>query len=244
MTSILELHRVLYRSLSKMGSPMLGDDATRRHPTLYELLSPLYNSDDFDDDRDSYTAKAIERLRQVNRDHLNEQERDAIRFELPKLENFKSAPVQTEAFERLMGLLPPKRAYAYTLPITRMLEHLTITKTIDKLRDTALGNMLLGKGRAIKYKPKKIIGAIRASPFAHMIYKLGPEVAGNAMTGEEAEELLFAYLVQDTTKTLLANQKDSILRAEELYEESAGLPIFLTVSLNSQLKERIAYFER
>lgn len=245
------LPRAYYRaSLSKMGEPLLADDAAHAHPTLRELLRTLYDRSDFDARIHEHAATAVQVLRRVGPAHLNARERDAVDFELPKLERHTSAPVLKQTFERLMGVLPPRHVrdaavFTYSAPLTQKLEHLSITLAIDRLRHTALGAMLLGDGRDAVHKPKQLLRALRASPFGGMARELGHELV-KPMTGREAEALLFPHLNEGVVRELVADPVGSAARAERLYAQAvrAGAPLLLASQLPETLDQRVAYFRR
>jgi hypothetical protein len=108
-----------------------------QHPTLHEALLPFYTHDDVSD--------VVRTLEAINRDHLNQGELLQLDFELPKLRRYSSMPgVVKVSIERLMGLRPPRRhkdcaVFTYLDPLTAKLEHLSITRTLEKLRGTKLG---------------------------------------------------------------------------------------------------------
>ena len=147
-------------------------NAALSHPTLHELLHPLYTRDDFDIER------AVELLEAVNPEHVNESERDALAFELPKLREYEYAPIIKESVERLMRLQPPRHSghrarYTYQHPLTAKLEHMAITQTLDRLHGTELGAMFYEQPSR-RVKPKQVLPArVAAQPLCRCCAEAG-----------------------------------------------------------------------
>ena len=203
-----------------------------QHPTLHEVLLPFYTHDDVSD--------VVRTLEAINRDHLNQGELLQLDFELPKLRRYSSMPgVVKVSIERLMGLRPPRRhkdcaVFTYLDPLTAKLEHLSITRTLEKLRGTKLG-MVLYDERSKHFKPKHVLAAIQSSPFQDIAQDVAPLIS-KSITGAEAELCLIGALSERTVRDLVADYETSIARADQI------TPTFVLAELGSKQLERIAYF--
>ena len=220
------LSRVLFQmqhSQNKMAT---------RHPTLHEVLLPLYTRDDF--------SRAAEILEAINPEHVNESERNTLTYEMPTLRQYSTMPTIIKvSIERLMGLRSPRHfkdcaIYTYSNPLTAKLEHLAITQTLESLRGTKLGAMLYEKA-STRFKPKHILAAMKSSPFRDIAQNMAQAIS-KPMTGEQVESRVIVAFSETTVRGLVADSATSVNRAEQI------APSFTFAEIDNKWAERIEYY--
>ena len=242
MLQVLSHALTRYRSLSKPRDALLSDE----YLTLHELLAPLYYRPDFEARIHEHAARAIELLDAVNPDHVTPAERDALEFELPKLRLYPTI-LAKEAFERLMGLVPPRHSrhhqvFTHTDPLTPKLEHLCITLTLERLRGTELG-VLLYEEPSRRVKPKRLLRALQRSSFAALASEVAHELPTVPVTAQEAERVLFPWLNQWTSRELVARPGENAVRAERIFDSlPLDAPVLVVADLPHTYAQRTAHY--